>query len=329
MSTLTINDMEPFFTTNFGQAFHCDTIELLKKIDNESIDLIITSPPFALVRKKGYGNKSAHEYIDWFINNFALEFKRILKPTGSLVIDIGGAYIPGTPTRSLYQFELLLKLCDSSEGKPGFHLSQEFYWYNPAKMPSPAQWVNIERIRVKDSVNPVWWLSKEERPKANNMNVLTPYKSSMKKLLKDGYNDGRRPSEHVVSKVWGRDNGGAIPTNLIGYPSGIQEKINDLFQDNLLEISNTRSTDRYLQACKELGLTIHPARFPAELPEFFIKFLTEPGDVVFDPFGGSGVTAQEAERLGRYWITSEIVEDYVKGSRYRFYDLDVTTTAQK
>lgn len=316
MSILKIGDIKPYFQTEYGQAFHYDSIDLLKKVPSESIDLIVTSPPFALLRKKKYGNKNSNEYLGWFINNFAYEFKRILKPSGSLVIDIGGSWIKGSPTRSLYHFELLLKLCNEENG-PGFHLAQDFYWYNPAKMPSPAQWVNIERIRVKDAINPVWWLSKSERPKANNRNILTPYKARMKKLLKEGYNDGPRPSQHVVSKVWGKDNGGAIPPNLLGYESSVEE----FFSDNLLEIPNTRSSDRYLDACKKLDLKIHPARFPYELPEFFIKFLTAPGDIVFDPFGGSGVTGEIAESLERFWITSELDEEYVKGSKYRFFEI--------
>lgn len=315
MSIIRIGDITPYFSTEFGNAYHYDSIELLKEINSESIDLIVTSPPFALLRQKRYGNKNSREYIKWFIDNFAYEFKRILKPSGSLVIDIGGSWIKGSPTRSLYHFELMLNLCDDEAG-PGFHLAQEFYWYNPAKLPSPIQWVNIERIRVKDAINPVWWFSKEERPKANNRNILTPYKSKMKKLLKDGYNDGLRPSQHVVSKVWGKDNGGAIPPNLIGYESSFEE----FYTDNLLEIPNTRSRDDYLDACKNLGIKTHPARFPYELPEFFIKFLTDPGDLVFDPFGGSCVTGKVAEDLKRNWITSELMEDYVIGSKYRFQD---------
>lgn len=300
---INISNITPTYETEFGKAYLHDSSEFIKKQNNhipdESIDLIVTSPPFALIKKKKYGNKNSSEYVDWFINNFAYELKRILKPEGSLVIDIGGGWTKGKPTRSLYHFELLLRLCD--EETTGFHLAQEFYWYNPAKIPSPAQWVNIERIRVKDAVNPVWWLSKTERPKANNRNVLTPYKKSMRKLLKNGYNDGPRPSGHDVSTKWGIDNGGAIPPNL-------------------LEIANTKSNDQYLEACKILNIPPHPARFPSQLPEFFIKFLTVPGDVIYDPFGGSCVTGEVAEKLGRFWITSEINKQYVETSQYRFID---------
>jgi len=331
----------PYFETEKGAAYLTDTIKLLKEIPPNSIDLIMTSPPFALVRKKSYGNEDEEAYIKWFIDNFAYEFKRVLKPEGSLVIDIGGAYKPKRPVRSLYHFELLTKLCN--EG-PEFNLAQEFYWYNPSKMPSPIQWVNIEKFRVKDSINPVWWLSKSDYPKANNKNVLVPYKSSMKRLLKNGYNSGRRPSQHVVSESsWQKDNGGAIPPNFINYNSEVdfvkyiddkyqeyltgfenflQQKIEEDFSDNLLEIANTSSNDKYLSACKALNLPTHPARFPSDLPEFFIKFLTDEGDVVFDPFGGSCVTAHVAEKLNRRWITSEIKEDFLKGAKFRFFEMD-------
>jgi site-specific DNA-methyltransferase (cytosine-N4-specific) len=291
---------KPRYKTPFGRAFIADSIEFVRCLPDESIDLIVTSPPFALIKKKKYGNKSSSSYVNWFMDNFAEEFLRILKPTGSLVIDIGGAWNRGMPTRSLYHFELVIRLCSI-----GFHLAQEFYWYNSAKLPSPAQWVNIERIRVKDAVNPIWWLSKSVRPKADNRRVLTPYKPSMYKLFENGYNNGLRPSGHNISTKWGKDNGGAIPANFLGY-------------DNLLEIANTNSNDKYLRACKRLGVAPHPARFPIQLPEFFIKFLTEEKDVVYDPFGGSGVTGEAAELHKRYWITSEINSEYVNMSRYRF-----------
>jgi len=121
----------------------------------------MTSPPFALVRKKDYGNADANQYLEWF-RPFGLAFKRILKPSGSLVIDIGGAWIAGQPTRSLYHYELLIILFLEM----GFHLAQEFYWWNPSKLPTPAEWVTVRRVRVKDAVNCVWWLSPSPWPKA-------------------------------------------------------------------------------------------------------------------------------------------------------------------
>lgn len=147
--------------TNFGRIFHGDSLEFLKQTDPHSVDLIVTSPPFGLVRKKEYGNVDADQYLAWF-KPFSEAFKRVLKPAGSPVIDIGGAWVSGQPTRSLYHYELLIMLCRQI----GFHLAQEFFWWNPSKLPTPAEWVTVRRVRVKDAVNCVWWLSVTPWPKA-------------------------------------------------------------------------------------------------------------------------------------------------------------------
>ena len=288
-------DTSVVFKTKLGQM-HCgDSVDCMQQdISSDSIDLIMTSPPFGLVRKKYYGNEDADNYLDWF-EQFAIEFMRILKPSGSLVIDIGGAWKPGLPTRSLYHFELLIMLCR----KFGFHLAQEFYWWNPAKLPTPAEWVNIRRVRVKDAVNCVWWLSKTPYPKVSNRRVLQPYSKSMKDLLINGYQSKLRPSGHDISTKFQHDNGGAIPPNLIA-------------------LANTESNGVYQRFCKEHNLPEHPARFPAGLPGFFIKMLTDKHDLVFDPFAGSGMTAAVSEQLGRRWLGCELDPAYVNGARGRF-----------
>lgn len=295
-----------YHKTKHGKIYHGDSLFLMHKVmQKKSVDLIVTSPPFGLTRPKAYGNKTEEEYLRWF-RGFAEGFKRVLKPTGSLVIDIGGAWTKGEPTRSLYHFDLLMMLCKEY----GFHLSQEHYWWNPSKMPTPVEWVNVRRCRVKDAVNCVWWLSPSTRPKADNKKVLAPYSDSMKKLLKNGYNDGLRPSGHEISSKWGTDHGGAVPPNL-------------------LALANTESTGSYSIYCRENDLTIHPARFPSGLPEYFIKFLTDPGDVVLDPFGGSCVTGEVAERLGRKWLTCEMKEDYLRGAMGRFVEGAETTQKKR
>jgi len=278
------------FATKYGTVILQDSLEYMR----DSIDLVFTSPPFALLRKKDYGNVEADEYVAWF-ENFAREFYRILKPMGSLVIDIGGSWIPGQPTRSLYHFELLIMLVRKLQ----FYLAQEFYWWNPAKLPTPAEWVNVRRIRVKDAVNCVFWLSKTPWPKASNRRVLTPYSDSMLDLIENGYEAKLRPSGHDISEKFQRDNGGAIPPNLIAIP-------------------NTESNSNYLRYCKEHDIKPHPARFPARLPELFVRMLTDIGDSVFDPFAGSCVTGEVCELLKRQWICCEIVPEYVEGAKGRF-----------
>jgi site-specific DNA-methyltransferase (cytosine-N4-specific) len=284
----------PYYTQNYGAAYLGDSQELIKFIEDNTINLIITSPPFALIRKKEYGNESAEKYIEWFLP-FAYEFKRVLVDDGSFVLDLGGAYLPGNPVRSIYQYELLVRLCK----EVGFFLAQEFYHYNPARLPTPAEWVTIRRIRVKDSVNVVWWLSKTPHPKADNRKVLKPYSQSMKQLLKNGYKAKMRPSGHDISEKFQKNNQGAIPPNL-------------------LEIANTESNSVYLRRCKAAGIQPHPARFPQGFAEFFIKFLTDEGDLILDPFAGSNTTGFVAETLQRRWISFEMNENYAIGSRYRF-----------
>ncbi len=254
----------------------------------------MTSPPFALTRKKDYGNEQEDDYLQWF-RSFAEQFRRILRNDGSLVIDLGGAWKPGMPVRSLYHFKLLIMLCEEY----GFHLAQEFYWWNPSKLPTPAEWVNVRRIRVKDGVNTVWWLSKTPWPRASNRRVLQPYSDSMKTLLRNGYKPMLRPSGHDISDKFSIDNGAAIPPNLIAIP-------------------NTESNSGYLRYCKQIGLKPHPARFPAALPEYFMRMLTDTGDLVLDPFAGSCVTGEVAERLGREWVCVDTVEPYLRGAKGRF-----------
>lgn len=280
--------------TNLGQAVLGDSLEYMRQMEAGSVDLIVTSPPFGLVRKKGYGNEDSEQYVGWF-KPFGLEFMRLLKPSGSLVIDIGGAWKKGVPTRSLYHFRLLLMLCEELE----FELAQELYWWNPSKLPSPAEWVNIRRIRVKDAVNSLYWLSPTPWPKASNRRVLQPYSPSMRSLLRNGYDARLRPSGHDISDKFSIDNGAAIPPNLIA-------------------VANTESNGAYQRYCKERGLPVHPARFPPEIPEYFVRMLTDEGDRVLDPFGGSCVTGEVCERLGRRWTCVELMDEYLKGAKGRF-----------
>jgi DNA modification methylase len=295
--------IQPAYTTRLGRAYQADALDVMRRLPDDSISLVLTSPPFALRRKKAYGNVPADEYVSWFLP-FAQEIARILKPEGSFVLELGGAWNPGKGTRSLYQYDLLLRLSSL------FHLAQDFYWYNPSRLPTPAEWVTIRRTRVKDAVNLIWWLSKTEAPQADNRKVLRPYSRSMKRLLKDGYKVARRPSQHDIGPHFQRDNGGAIPPNLLTVP-------------------NTCSNDEYLRQCRSAGVPIHPARFPPAVPEFFIRFLSEPQQLVLDPFAGSNVTGQVAEALGRKWISIEINADYVIGSLLRFRGAVVTDSCRR
>ncbi|MGH9399724.1 MAG: DNA-methyltransferase [Thermoanaerobaculia bacterium] len=266
---------------------------LLSYLPANSVDLVLTSPPYALHFKKEYGNVDKSAYVEWF-RPFGREIQRVLKPDGSFVLNIGGSYNAGLPTRSLYQFRVLLMLCDEI----GFHLAQEYFWHNPAKLPSPAEWVNVRRIRLKDAVEYVWWLSRTANPKADNRKVLAPYSEDMKRLLVRGYRAKMRPSGHRITHKF-TDQGGSIPSNV-------------------LERGNNESNSEYIRRCEDSDTKPHPARFPAALPEFFMKFLTDPGDLVVDPFAGSNTTGAVAEKLDRRWLGFELAPKYVTNSRLRF-----------
>jgi len=298
---------KPYFQTELGAAYLGDSLEVLRELPDKSINLVVTSPPYALHFKKEYGNAPKGRYVDWFLP-FGREIFRVLANDGSFVLNIGGSYNKGTPTRSIYHFKLLVALVEDL----GFHLAQECFWYNPAKMPMPAEWVTVRRIRIRDSVEYVWWLSKTPWPKASNWNVLKEYSSDMIRLNRNGLRGTVRPSGHVIRQSFKKiAAGGSIPSN-------VTEASLPNFPETMLVMGNNAANDIYTKRCKEEDIKIHPARFPALLPKFFVKMLTEPGDLVLDPFAGSNTTGAVCEELGRRWIASEAVEEYLKSSKFRF-----------
>lgn len=261
-----------------------------------SVQLIFTSPPYPLRTKKRYGNRTGQQYLDW-LSSLAPRLVTLLAPNGSVVVELGNAWEKGEPVMSVLGLEALLAFRRGAK----LNLCQQFICDNPARLPGPAQWVNVERIRVKDSFTHVWWMSPSLRPKASNRNVLKGYSKAMQKLLKrQTYNAGTRPSQHVVRpETFLSDHEGAIPSNVLSF-------------------ANTNSTDAYQQYCREQGIKPHPARMPAGLAEFFIRFLTDEADLVLDPFGGSNTTGAVAERLQRRWVSFEPVDEYIRGSVGRF-----------
>lgn len=301
---LALPGVTPYYSTALGDAYLGDSLQVLRQLPENSVNAVVTSPPYALHFKKEYGNAEKTDYAEWFLP-FAQEIHRVLTPDGSFILNIGGSYNPGIPARSLYHFKLLIALVEDV----GFSLAQECFWYNPAKMPMPAEWVTVRRIRVKDSVEYVWWLGKTAWPKADNRRVLRPYSKDMERLNKRGLNATVRPSGHNIKESFGNTGaGGSIPSNVVD-PD---------FSEDMLKFGNNAANDRYTIRCKDAGLKIHPARFPAALPEFFLKLVTDEGDLVVDPFAGSNTTGAVAERLDLRWIAIESHEPYLEASKLRF-----------
>lgn len=293
--------MRTAYTTKLGKTIIGDCTQVLQTLEDNSIDLIITSPPFALEgRKKSYGNLEGQNYIDWLANIGRLAYPK-LKDTGSFVIDLGAIYNRGMPTFSLYQFRVLIEFCDNLK----YHLAQPFYWHNTSALPSPIEWVNKKKLRAKNSVNTIWWFSKTPNPKANIMNVLVPYSKRMEQFIshpEEFVKDENtvRPSGHIMNKgSWAKNNGGAIPPNL-------------------LQFSNSGSNGKYLRYCKACNISGHPARFPIDIPNFFINFLTQTDDLVVDIFAGSNTTGESAENLNRRWLSVELLDEYAAASSFRF-----------
>jgi site-specific DNA-methyltransferase (cytosine-N4-specific) len=289
---------------------HCEDVLLDPKFRKKylgKIQLIFTSPPFPLNLKKKYGNFQGKTYLKW-LRTFGPLFAEYLKPNGSVVMEIGNAWEKGSPTQSILPYQALLGFLQAGK----FKLCQEITYYNPAKLPTPAQWVTIERIRLKDATSKVWWMAKTDRPKASNRRVLKPYSDAMLKLLKRGsYNSGRRPSEHQISeKGFLKKHKGAIPSNLF-------------------EAANTGTRSLYQRFCREHKFEPHPARMPEKLAEFFIRFLTTKNDLVLDPFSGSNTTGAAANKLGRKWIAIEALPNYAAGGVSNFDEIKAKKLLKK
>lgn len=329
---------KPVYETALGSAFCGDSLKVLKSKPFDAfqgkVQLAFTSPPFPLNTKKSYGNLQAEAYVNWFAK-FAPLLRDMVTDDGSIVIEIGNAWMPGEPVMSTYVIEAFLRFLKKGD----LHLCQEFIWYNPARLPSPIQWVNRERSRVKDAFTRLWWMSPTTRPKADNRKVLREYSSSMKRLIETGkYNAGPRPSQHHIgAESFKTDNNGAIPPNVGGADSllGLDAEVTprrlaEYLQEttNLLKLPNTMSSDGYRKFCLEQNVPIHPARMPSTLVEFFVKFLTDKGDIVLDPFAGSNTTGSVAQSLGRRWLSVEADWKYAAHSIGRFSPTDIISACK-
>ncbi len=286
------------FETDRGLALWGEVESAMALVDDASVNLLVTSPPYPLERQKQYGNRKGADYIDWLVELAAGWYEK-LTDDGSLWLNLGNAWLKGTPEMSLYQERLLLRLVDDV----GYHLAEKLYYASPNKLPGPAEWVTVRRIRVTDAVEHVYWLAKNPRPTANNANALRAYSESMRKRLAAGGERGaKRPSGHTLSPgAFAADHGGAIASNLV-------------------LASNSSSNDAYVRGCRERGLPVHPARFSEALPDLAIRLCTDrcSDPLVWDAFGGSGVTAQAADKLGVRWMLTEKSLTYLEGAAIRF-----------
>lgn len=307
--------------TDLGEYYIGDSKSLLqtslKPRLQGKVQLILTSPPFPLNNKKSYGNLEGKDFKEWFAS-LATVFSDLLTNDGSIVIEMGNAWEPERPVQSTLHLESLFSFLNQTNA--GLRLCQQFICYNPSRLPSPAQWVTVNRIRLTDSFTHIWWMAKTDFPKADNRKVLRPYSDSMRQLLRrQKYNSGKRPSEHYISeKSFLVDHGGSIAHNLFEIEPIIDGK--DARLPNVFSLSNTDSNSFYMQRCRASRISPHPARMPVGLAAFFIKFLTDPNDLVVDPFAGSNTTGYAAQLLNRRWIGIDVKKEYAVHSQYRLED---------
>jgi site-specific DNA-methyltransferase (cytosine-N4-specific) len=284
------------FVTDRGVMLWGDAHDASALIADGTVDLFMSSLPYPDQQKPYENQHPERAHVDWVLG-LAERIRPKLHDDGSMVLNLGAPFERGRPAESTWIHRLVLRMVDELD----LVLCQTLYWHNPAKLPSPAEWVCIRRERLVPDVEPVLWFAKHPHPYADNSGVLRPYSRAMvSRLASGGETGGRRPSGHALARgAFGADNGGAIA-------------------GTLLSAANTDSNSYYFRRCRETGIPTHPARFPAELPERAIGFLTPPGGLVADLCCGSGKTAAAAERLGRRWIACDLSLTYVRGSVFHF-----------
>ncbi len=292
------------FSTNLGIAVFGNCKQVFAGL-NEPIHLVVTSPPFLLAKPRAYGNPpTMKDYID-FVCGAIEPVCRHLAPGASIVINLtNDAHVKGSPARSTYLERLVLAL----EDRMGLHLMDRIVWKS-SKAPGPTQWACLRPLQLKTAYEHCYWFTNDPScVRSNNRKILLPHTERHQKFMEEGgikkvasYGDGSQV--HRVGQ-FGTVTEGRLPSNV-------------------LEVGTSCADTRaYRRRAAELGLPLHGAMMPTRIPEFFIKFLTEPGDLVVDPFGGTGKTALAAERLGRRWAMAEKMLQYIRGAATHFEQFD-------
>lgn len=288
------------FSTRLGVAVWGDCRDVFSGL-GEEVCLCVTSPPYVLAKARAYGGPSETDYVDFIVR--ALEpIVRHLAPHGSICLNVTqDAFISGSPSRSLYCERMVLALHD----KLGLSLMDRLIWSKPDVPPGPVAWASKKRVQLNVGYEPIYWFARDPlRVKADNRRVLEPHTDRQKRLIARGgenrdacYSDG---AYRIHPGRFGNQTAGKIPKNLI------------------MRGHRCKDSDAYRADAKRLGLPVHGAMQPLSIPDFLIRFLSDVGDLVVDPFGGTAKTGMAAERLDRRWLVTERVIDYLRGGGERF-----------
>lgn len=267
-----------------NQFLEGDCKKILEKFPENCIDLIFTSPPYADQRKNTYGGIHPNDYIDWFIPK-ANEFKRVLKPEGTFILNIKERVVNGE--RHTYVIELILAM-----KQQGWFWTEEYIWHK--KNSYPGKWPN----RFRDSWERLLQFNKQKRFNFYQDSVMIPVGDWAKNRL-----------AHLSETDLTRDE------SKVG--SGFGKKVANWKRRKKVYPTNV------LLLATECSNKNHSAVFPLDLPKWFIRLFTKEGDIVLDPFSGSGTTALAAAELGRYYIGIDVQDKYIKDSLKRLSDVQV------
>ncbi len=256
-----------------------DSREILPQLPESSVDLIFTSPPYADSRKNTYGGIHPDEYVSWFLP-ISKELLRVLKPTGTFILNIKEKVVEGE--RHTYVIELILEM-----RKQGWLWTEEFIWHK--KNCYPGKWPN----RFRDAWERLLQFNKDKKFHMYQEEVMVPMGEWAEKRLKNLSETDKRRDDSRVGSGFGKR-----IANWVG-----RDKV---FPTNVLHLA-TETRNRN-----------HSAVFPEDLPEWFIKLFTREGDMVLDPFMGSGTTARVAQRLHRQALGIEILPDYYRLAEDQF-----------
>lgn len=287
------------FSTDLGIGIWAPAEQVYNQLD-EPIHLCLTSLPYPLAQPRAYGNPVESEYVD-FVCRILEPIVRQLAPGASVALNCGNdIFIPNSPARSLYQQRMVLALHD----RFGLELMDTLIWHNPSKPPGPFQWASKQRMQLNVAYEPVYWFTNNPRRcLANNQRVLQPHTEKHLQLIQRG-GEMRNVSNsdgayRILPGAYGNPTAGRIPRNVMTYGHANAEQ---------------RALNRRL---REMGLPTHGAPMPGPMAAFLIEFMTEPGQLVVDPCAGSFTTAGEAEKLGRRWLATEWILEYVRGGAER------------
>mgnify|MGYP001084840223 CR=1 FL=1 len=261
-----------------------DCGEVLKSFPDNSVDLIFTSPPYADQRKKTYGGIRPDDYVNWFLPK-AEQFLRVLKPTGTFILNIKERVVNGE--RHTYVIELILEM-----RKQGWIWTEEYMWHK--KNSYPGKWPN----RFRDNWERLIQFNKSKNFNMYQEAVMVPVGEWAKERLSKLSQTDRTRDESKVGSGFGKNVSNWVGRDLV-YPTNVIHLATECFNRN------------------------HSAAFPIELPKWFIKLYTLPGDLVLDPFLGSGTTALAAIQLARSYVGIDLNPEYVNISRSRVTETQI------